>query len=50
MKLRDLLTPEVIDGLRRSGLEILRVGDVPFWMERVESMKSPLYRMKELSK
>jgi hypothetical protein len=34
--------------LRSAGFEVVKVGEVPFWMERVESIPAPLYRMKEL--
>lgn len=48
VKLSQLLQPEVIAALREVDYEIVKYGEVPFWMERVESIPAELYRMKRI--
>lgn len=48
VRLSQLLQPSVRKGLREAGLDVVRVGEVPWWMERVVSLPAPLYRVKQL--
>lgn len=48
LKLSTLLVPEVREALNEAGYEIVKVGDVPRWMELVKSLPAALYRMKSL--
>lgn len=48
VKLSDLLSVEVLAALRAAGFDVVKVGDVPPWMERCPSMRADLYRLKEL--
>ncbi len=47
VRISQILTGEVIAALRAAGFEIVMVGGVPSWMERVPSMPAELYRIKE---
>ena len=44
----DVVLKPVVQELSRQGFEVIRFGDCPPWMERVESLPAPLYRMKQI--
>lgn len=43
-----LLQRSVRQGLAEAGYEIVKVGEVPWWFERVYSMPAEVYRMKQI--
>ena len=47
MPLKVLLGP-VVAALAAEGFEVVKFGECPPWMERVESLPAPLYRMKRV--
>jgi hypothetical protein len=46
VRLSQLLQPSVRQGLKEAGLEVVEIGTVPYWMERVVSIPAEVYRMK----
>lgn len=48
MKLADLLPYEVRLAIADLGYDIVKIGETPWWMERVHSLPAELYRMKAL--
>lgn len=48
LRLRQILSGEVVLALRASGYDIVKIGEAPYWMERVTSLPAELYRMKEM--
>lgn len=44
LTLSQIITSEVRQALLQSGYDIVRIGDVPPWMEGIESMPGEVYR------